>query len=71
MSKTPQATPKERAKEKANTKRDYITTADGWTAGQWRAKGSPVSLTERQAQYENVALAEATPAPAKGSAAKK
>ncbi len=67
MSTKPQKTPK----ELANTKRDYVTTADGWTAGQWRAKGSPVSLTERQAQYENVALAEATPAPTKGSAAKK
>lgn len=67
MSKTPQKTPK----ELANTKQDYVTTADGWTAGQWRAKGSPVSLTERQAHYENVVLAEATPAPAKASAAKK
>lgn len=32
----------------------YTAIADGWVAGKWRAKGSPVELTEKQAKYENV-----------------
>lgn len=62
------------AKKKAAPKLDYRTNADGWTAGQWRAKGDTVQLTEAQAKYENVSLASQEPAkaaPAKGSAAKK
>ncbi len=71
MATKPKKTPEELAKDKAKLKRDYVTTADGWTAGQWRAKGDTVSLTERQAKYENVALATATAATAKASSAKK
>lgn len=37
--------------------KDYVTKADGWTAGKWRAKGDPLVLTEAQAKYENVTLA--------------
>ena len=37
-----------------NEKQDYITKADGWVAGKWRAKGSPLSLTSTQAKYESV-----------------
>lgn len=56
------------------TKNSYVANANGWTAGQWRAKGSPLELTEEQAKYENVTLVPEEPAkaaPAKGSAAKK
>ncbi len=56
-------------------KQNYIVKADGWVAGQWRAKGSTVELTEAAAKYENVTLqSEAANAPAskaKRSAAKK
>ncbi len=39
---------------KTAPKLDYVTKADGWTAGQWRPKGTPLKLTEAQAKYENV-----------------
>lgn len=35
-------------------KQEYVTRADGWIAGRWRAKGSAVSLTDAEAKYENV-----------------
>lgn len=57
--------------KKSNPKRAYITTAEGWTAGKWRPKGAPVSLTEREAQYQNVVPAPAKSAPAKEGRAKK
>lgn len=63
-----------RPKSKPEPKLEYRTNADGWTAGQWRAKGDTVQLTKAQAKYENVSLATEQPAkaaPAKGSAAKK
>lgn len=63
-----------RPKSKPEPKLDYRTNADGWTAGEWRAKGDTVQLTQAQAKYENVSLASvpaAKAAPAKGSAAKK
>ncbi|TRD18393.1 hypothetical protein [Palleronia caenipelagi] len=43
--------------------RDYLVTADGWIAGQRRKTGDPVSLTPRQAQYENVTPAEGAAKP--------
>ncbi|MCF6432909.1 hypothetical protein [Leisingera sp. MMG026] len=62
-----------KAEDKTPKKEDYVTTADGWTAGQWRPRGAPVSLTKEQAKYENVILASALakPAAAKAGAAKK
>ncbi|UWR50802.1 hypothetical protein [Phaeobacter inhibens] len=52
-------------------KLDYVTTADGWTAGEWRSKGAPLQLTPAQAQYENVVLADEAPKPAAKSGAGK
>lgn len=36
--------------------KEYMTLADGWVGGKWRAKGTPVMMTARAAQYENVTL---------------
>ncbi|CAM3975894.1 hypothetical protein PHIN109289_19395 [Phaeobacter inhibens] len=52
-------------------KLDYVTTAAGWTAGEWRLKGAPLQLTPAQAQYENVVLADEAPKPAAKSGAGK
>ncbi len=40
-----------------NDVKTYIVNANGWVAGKYRKAGDPVSLTARQAQYENVTLA--------------
>lgn len=36
---------------------DYIANADGWIAGKWRAKGTPLQMTAHAAKYEQVTLA--------------
>jgi len=39
-----------------NNLQTYTVKTDGWVAGKYRKAGDPVSLTARQAQYENVTL---------------
>lgn len=39
------------------SKQEYIVKADGWVGGKYRSKGDPVSMTETEAKYENVAPA--------------
>ncbi|MFV1598667.1 MULTISPECIES: hypothetical protein [unclassified Phaeobacter] len=53
------------------SKLDYVTTAAGWTAGEWRPRGAALQLTPAQAQYENVVLAGEAPKPAAKSGAGK
>ena len=42
-----------------NKPQDYIAKADGWIAGKWCAKGTPLQMTAHAAKYEQVTLVSA------------